>query len=354
MSLLSRALIAAAGFAFFTTGAHAAPTKLVYANVTDMSTLSQAPVVAAKTLGYYKQENLDVEFMGFKGTATMLPQLLADRIQIGYPNADTILQSLEPGRERLPVKFFYNSVRSSSWEFVVLDNSPAKTMKDLNGKRLGVGALTFGNVPLTKAEFKKLGIDMQLVPVGTGSAAFVALKTGQVDALNLFDTQDATFETQGEKIRRLEQLDEYKQLFSNGFITTDAMLRKNPEAIAGFGRAVAKATVFCDANPQACVKMFWKAYPQTKPSGDEAKALADSVTVLKSRLVRLNDFPAGQPKRWGEYDPQVWKNFVKALHDGGQLKTTDIKPEDIYTNALVPKFSDFDAAKVVAQAKAYK
>ena len=61
-------------------------------------TLSQAPMVAAKQLGYFKEEGLDVELMGFKGTGTLIPQMLAKRVDIGYPNPDTLIISRAPGR----------------------------------------------------------------------------------------------------------------------------------------------------------------------------------------------------------------------------------------------------------------
>lgn len=165
--------------------AHAASTKLVYGNVTEM-TLSQAPMVAAKRLGYFNAEGLEVELMGFKGTGTLIPQMLAGRVDIGYPNPDTLIISREPGKEHLPLKFFYNMTRSSGWEFVVPADSPLKTLQDLDGKTIGVGAMTFGNVPITRAAFKALGVNATMVPVGIGSAAFLALTSKRIDALNLF------------------------------------------------------------------------------------------------------------------------------------------------------------------------
>ena len=165
----------------------AASTKVVYGNVTEM-TLSQAPMVAAKRLGYFEAEGLDVELMGFKGTGTLIPQMLAKRVDIGYPNPDTLILSRAPGKEKLPLKYFYNMTRSSGWEFAVLADSPIKSLKDLNGKTVGVGAMSFGNVPITRAAFKELGVNATMVPVGIGSAAFLALTSKRIDALNLFDS----------------------------------------------------------------------------------------------------------------------------------------------------------------------
>lgn len=292
--------------------------------------------------------------MGFKGTGTLIPQMLAKRVDIGYPNPDTLIISRAPGKDKLPLKFFYNATRASGWKFAVLADSPLKSLKDLDGRKVGVGAMTFGNVPITKAEFKELGIDASMVPVGIGSAAFLALQNKQIDALNLFDSQHATLETQGTAIRRLPQLPRYEALFSNGMVAHEDMIRDKPEVLAGFGRAMAKATVFCETNREACVRLFWKEYPNTKPAGDDAKVLADSVKVFSARFNKMLVFPEGKPRQWGQYNPDTWRDFAAALHEGGQLETLDVDLDSVYTNAFVDKFSDFDTAAVQAQAKAFK
>jgi NitT/TauT family transport system substrate-binding protein len=327
-------------------------TKVVYGNVTDM-TLSQAPMVAAKRLGYFAAEGLDVELLGFKGTGTLTPQILAKRVDIGYPNPDTFILSRAPGKEKLPLKYFYNMSPRSIWEFAVLADSPITSLKELDGKQIGVGALSFGNVPITKAQFKTLGISATMVPVGIGSAAFLALTSKRVDALNLFDAQDATMETAGISIRRLPQLPQYEALISNGFVAHDDLIRDKPEVIIGFGRAMAKATVFCEANRAACVKMFWKEYPNTKPSGDEAKVLADGTAIFWASFKTKLSFPPG-PREYGKFDQQVWVEFAQALYEGGQLETKSVDVEACYTNTFVPKFSDFDAEQIRAQAAAFK
>ncbi|WPB56301.1 ABC transporter substrate-binding protein [Xylophilus sp. GOD-11R] len=346
-SLLASCVLLAASFSA------TAATKVVYGNVTEM-TLSQAPMVAAKQLGYFAEEGLDVELLGFKGTGTLIPQMLAKRVDIGYPNPDTLILSQAPGQEKLPIKFFYNATRSSGWEFAVLADSPIKSIKELDGKTVGVGAMTFGNVPITKAQFKDLKVNATMVPVGIGSAAFLALTSKRIDALNLFDAQHATLEAQGTQIRRLPQAPQYAALFSNGFVAHEDMIRDKPQVLVGFGRAVAKATVFCEINREACVKLFWKEYPNAKPAGDEAKVLADGVKVFSARFDKMLDFPAGQARQWGYFPPKTWTDFAKALNAGGQLATADVNVQNCYTNAFVAQMSTFDTAKIIAAAKAFK
>ncbi len=331
-----------------------AQTKVVYGTVTSV-TLSQAAVVAAKQLGFFKEEGLDVDVVEFNGTGTLLPQITSKRVHVGYPNPDVLIVSRQPGKDPLPLKFFYNATRESGWEFVVLADSPVKTLADLRGKKIGIGALTFGNVPITKAMFKEMGMevgrDLELVPVGVGAPAFLAFREKKVDALNLFDSQHATLEGQGTAIRRLAMPQKYRDLFSNGLVAHEDTIKNDPQMLIRFGRAFAKATVFCEANRAACVKTFWQVYPAQKPAGDEAAAVKQGIAIMNARFDKFLHFPTKE-RRWGEFPAEGWKNFAEALAVGGQITTKDVPVETCYTNALVPEINKFDTAAVVQRAKA--
>ena len=326
--------------------------KVVFGTVTTVP-LSIGVIVSAKQLGFFKDEGLDVDIVSFNGTGTLLPQMTSKRVHIGYPNPDVLIVSRQPGKDPIPLKFFYNATRESAWEFVVPSDSPIKTLKDLDGKKLGVGALTFGNIPITKAMFKELGVNVELVPVGVGAPAFLAFRDKRVDALNLFDSMHAILETQGTVIRRLDMPKKYKDLFSNGFVAHEDTIRDNPKMLAGFGRAIAKASVFCEPNPTACVKAFWEQYPNQKPAGvDEAKAIQDGTKIMRSRFDKYLQFDDPKNRRWGEFALDSWKDFAAALHEGGQITTKDVPVETCFTNALVPEFMKFDAAAIAARARA--
>ncbi len=328
--------------------------KVVFGTVTAV-TPSLGVIVVAKALGFFKDEGLDVEIVEFNGTGTLLPQMTAKRVQVGYPNPDVLMISRQPGKDPLPLKFFYNATRESGWEFVVLSDSPIKTLNDLRGKKLGVGSLTFGNIPITRAMFKELGIEVELTPVGVGAPAFLALRERKIDALNLFDSQHATIETQGTAIRRLAMPKKYKDLFSNGLIAHEDTLRDNPKMLIGFGRAVAKASVYCETNREACIRAYWTLYPNQKPTGvDEAKAVADGVRIMGARFDKYLDFDGAKERRWGEFPLQAWKDFANTLYEGGQLTTRDIPVETCFTNALVPEMMKFDASAIVTRARSGK
>jgi NitT/TauT family transport system substrate-binding protein len=346
---LSVLVLAMAG----TSGARAELVKLGQATNTS---LTFGPIFAAIELGYFKQENVELEILDFQGASVLLPQVGNKAVTIGFPGPDPLIISHQPGRDPIPVKFFYNGARESIWEFLVPANSPLKTLNDLKGKTIGVGALANANVPITRAMLSEIGLtpkDYSFMAIGVGAPAFRATLNGDVDSYNTFDTNIAAFETTGAKLRRLPQEQKYKDLFSNGFVAHVDTIRDRPDLVAGFGRALTKGIIVCEANPDWCVRNFYKHKPNLKPAGaSEAEVLAKGKHILNSRMQKYLAFPAGKPRRFGEYSAEAWKNFVTALYQGGELKTTDIDVSALYTNDLVDRFNDFDVKAIQGQAKA--
>ena len=201
----------------------------------------------------------------------------------------------------------------------------------------------------------KEGADYQLVPVGQGATAFRALNDKQVDALNLFDGQHLTLEFTGTKIRRLEQPAKYVNQFSNCWVVHNDSIKDRPDVIARFGRAFARASVACQANWAFCVKNFWSVFPNQKPTeGSEEEKLDRGIRILRSRTDKFFTFGAGQPRRFGEYTEQGWRDFADALHAGGQLATRDVPVGQLYTNQFVEEYNRFDAEAVARTARGWQ
>jgi len=178
-----------------------------------------------------------------------------------------------------------------------------------------------------------------------------ALNTGVVDVVALYDTEHAAFETAGTRIRRLPVSPVVEKLFSNGFLTRQENL-DNPASralLVKVARAVAKGTLFCQTNPQACVKLVWLDHPELKPAGmDDAKAMTDTLFVLQARLknLKLRDYQGGL---YGKYDPAAWQAYVDFML---AEKVLD-RPVDIgtlYTNDLIDEINRFDHDAVIRQA----
>ena len=309
-------------------------------------------------LGFFKDEGLALERIAVSGSAVLLPQVASNQVQFGYANPDLTVIALAKG-EPLPLKFVQNWLQSSTWEVVTLAGSPIKTLADLKGKKLGVGALTFGNIPLTKSMLTNAGLgwnrDVEILPVGTGAAAWRRLQTGEIDALNLFVGEHGRMELAGIAITRMPLPEQFRTIFSNGMVTSDTLIAQKPKVVAGFGRALVKSWIACKANTEACVRAYWDQNPAAKPSADkEASQLAIDMKQVMFDGKTIDDFSSNPARKYGLYPDAAWKGLIGVMHTEGQITRADLDLTKLFTNQFVDEFNKFDADAVVKAAQAAK
>lgn len=335
----------------------ATPDKIVFAWPGPIS-IGIAPLAFAKALGLFKKEDLDIDVVNLDGSGVIIPQLLNGSVFTSFLTYDPLIASRAPGKPNFDYKFVFNSVRNSMWEISVLDGSPIHSIKDLAGKTVGVGALSFGNLYITKAMLKREGVDpanVTFVPVGVGVGAFQALKTGKVDALNLFDIPDTELALQGTRIRLVPLPAEYQGISSHGYAVTNAMIREHPDLVVKFGRLSAEGMDACLANLKGCLDAYWAWFPNAKPSPNEEEALKETLPILNVRLNNMNSWPPGAPHAWGSFPARDIPTWTSALQGGGEIPAgVKIDPNTIYTNQFVAQYNRYDKNAIVKLAKAYK
>ncbi|WP_338666000.1 ABC transporter substrate-binding protein [Pararoseomonas sp. SCSIO 73927] len=315
-----------------------------------------APLTFARQLGYFDAENLDVQIQVLTGSGVIIPQLMAGKINAAYASLEPLVIARQPGKPNFPLRFVYNLFPRTIWEFAVLEGSPIRSLADLRGRTIGVLALSSGNIYMTRAMLQAAGVpwnEVKLQAVGTGVSAFEALRNGQIDVLNLFDTAHVRLEQAGTPIRRLEIPSALLNSSSHGIEVTDAALRSNPDLFERFGRALTKGSVACRANLPACVRSYWAAYPALRPTtGTEEENLRREVQVLELRMRNLMPPGSGTERPHGAFSDADWTILIDALRVGGEVSNTNVPLATLYTNALVPGYNRFDPASVEAEARA--
>ena len=84
----------------------------------------------------------------------------------------------------------------------------------------------------------------------------------------------------------------------------------------------------------------------------EEKALAEAIHVLKARAEKYR-VDNRQVTKWGAFTRDEWVRTQDFLHANGMIPAkTEVA--EYYTETLLPRINDFDAAKVIEQAKTYK
>jgi NitT/TauT family transport system substrate-binding protein len=186
---------------------------------------------------------------------------------------------------------------------------------------------------------------------GQGAPAFRALQTGNVDALNLYDTQHASLAATGFAIRSLKFPAKFLNMPSHGFPVTNAVLASKRDVLARFGRAWSKSIVACQAALEACVRAYWKRYPDLAPAPNVmAERLETEKIVLTARLDKLTKFAPGEPKLMGAFTENDWQKVARNLKAGGLVESDQGPFNDLYSNELVGEYNRFDAVRVTSKA----
>jgi NitT/TauT family transport system substrate-binding protein len=334
----------------------AAQTRVSFGQAAPPS-LAGAQVHVAQQLGYFREEGLEVEQRVFAGGVNSVNQTVNRQATVSFPGNEPVIIGKQPGRDPLPVRFFYNATPTLIWEMIVPTASPIRALQDLRGRTIGIFAPSASNYPQVRAILRREGInpdsEVTFRSIGLGAGALNAMTTNAVQVIALYDTEHAAFETMGAQIRRLPQSPAVAPLFSNGLLTHEDNLRDpaGRRMLVGVGRAIARATLFCETNPTACVRLTWTQYPETRPTGvDDERALRDALFVLNSRLAnfRLRDYQNGQ---YGLYDPARWQAYVDFMLAEQQIERT-VAIDTLFTNDLIAEINQFDRAAVQRQAQA--
>lgn len=310
-------------------------------------------ILIGKYLGYYEAEGLRFELgtMGATGTGPIIQGLSQGRFEFGTVDATTLL-SLHVQGEDVPLKAFYVYTQEHPEVMAVPDGSPVKSYLDLKGKKVGVRSID--RARYARAILFTAGVDPEsvtYVPVGIGSGPAIALRRDEVQALSLFDIDMARVESLGMKLRYLPLPEEWKKIQGPLVITSEKMIKEHPQRVIGFGRAVAKGTLFTLLNPEAGVKIFYKMFPEALPKGKtREESIKDTLFILNARLPKLG-IQDRKVRKWGYVEPESWRLSAELLGYRGKVR----KPfAEFFTNQFIDAINQFDQQSITNQAKSFK
>ncbi|HEY7243886.1 MAG TPA: ABC transporter substrate-binding protein [Xanthobacteraceae bacterium] len=301
-----------------------------------------------KHLGYFAAEGLDVDIQNSQTGMISAQVLQSDNAQVGTTAAAAVMAVREQNGDLVS---FFNLKRNAGTFLVVLKNSPIQKLDDLKGKTVGAPSFGAGGGLALKQNLSEIGITPDQytgIATGAGPSAIAALRSGQIDALVMWDAMLGAAENTGLALR-VVNIPLEDRMVGTTLATRHAFASTNPKGLAGYCRAMTKGLVFTMTNRAAAVRMFWDEFPTTKPANlDDATALGHSVHIMDRFLEKaLQDQPGGA--RLGEFIKPNWQNTHAAYVKLGTLKGTE-GPSDSYTEQFIPACNDFDRSAIVAQA----
>jgi NitT/TauT family transport system substrate-binding protein len=273
---------------------------------------------AADTLGFYKDAGVKAELTIYRGGAASQEALSAGAADIiTYFGAGVALAVSKGAKEKMVAAI---DPTPHGWQFLVLANSPIKTLKDLDGKKVGVAtkAGTADMFALWIAD--QAGARIQTIPVG-GGGMVPALRAGQVDAIAMFPGLSLQLVATGEARSLMDIGKEMEPTLPDVIVASQEMMDKRPQAVRGTLAALYKAVGHLRGNRDWALK-YLKDFTQEKD---------DKVNVLTYEQVVV---PLSQD---GMIKPEWISNSVNiAAKVWGLDDLRKVKPQDIYTNAFLP------------------
>ena len=142
-----------------------------------------APFYAAEKLGLFKEASLKVELTIYRGGAASQEALSAGAADmITYFGGGAGLAILKGAKEKVVAAL---DPSPHGWYLLVQANAPFKSVKDLEGKKVGVTVKGGTSDMFALWAADRAGIKIQTIPVG-GGGMVPALKSEQVDAIAMF------------------------------------------------------------------------------------------------------------------------------------------------------------------------
>lgn len=220
----------------------------------------------AQDRGYFAQEKIDITIDQGDGSATAVTKVMAGAYQAAFGDLNAIIQNAaaKPGQAPVMVYQVYNR---TPFALMTKASSPIKTLKDLEGKNLGSPA-GGAAMRMFAALADRNGVDASKV-TWTNMAPNLQeqmLLRGQVDASAVFSvTSYMNLVAQSldpeKDIRWFHYADHGIELYSNGILVSQQLIRDKPRVVAGLVRAVHKGLRDTLSDPDAAIEALAKREP---------------------------------------------------------------------------------------------
>lgn len=303
-------------------------------------------------LGYYEEEGLDPEILPLGSNPAVMGNLQAGRIDLGV-GVPSFQLPLVAKDEELPAINYFEYTYPFKWDIAVEPDSDIKSIADLKGKTLGVSNFGNSEYPVGKILMDRAGLDPEndvtWLAVGDGVTAGRALENGDIDALVYYDTGFGTIEGAGIEMRYLELPENIPQVGGLYIAAPTSYLEENRDVAVGFARAVAKAQIFIQENPEAAAWIFLQTHPE---AGIKAASVEEQVKALVNPISKRS-------KLFSPYDESVPMGFIKESewHDEIVFNDFEGQVEDVsqfFTNDLIEEINDFDKEAIRKQAREFE
>ena len=241
----------------------------------------------ARDKGYFRDAGLDVTIDQGEGSAATVTRIMSGAYDAGFGDVNAIIQNAaqRPGEQPVMVYMIYNR---SPFALITKATSPMKTLKDIEGRTLGVPAGSATHRMLAPLA-KKNGIDDSKIKVVNVAPNLVEQMLAQdnVEVIGAFAATTymnlVAMKLDPDKDFRWFFYDQYGlDLYSNGLMVSQKLLKDKPDAVRGLLRAVNRALIEVAADPDAGIAVIQKVEPLLRPDIEKGRLIDHSFLPPKA------------------------------------------------------------------------
>jgi NitT/TauT family transport system substrate-binding protein len=200
--------------------------------------------------GIFKKHGLDVEMKLVPNSSTTPAALMADSLQVATPTAPITLQAIEQGLDLVVIAGgSYYTKGMEDVAIMVKPDSPIKTAKDFEGKRVATAGLNAFLHVLFRKWMQENGADYKKTTFTETPFAqqLDVLRSGQVDGILAVQPFLArALETNQGRVVSYYIAALEGETLAGWYVATRKWVQANPKAAAAFAAAIAEATALVD------------------------------------------------------------------------------------------------------------
>jgi len=286
----------------------------------------------ARDKGYFRAEGLDVAIDQGDGSAAAITRVMSGAYDAGFGDISAVMQNAaeRPGEQPVMVYLVYNGAPNV---LIVKADGPVKTLKDVEGKIISApaGSATLRLfVPLAK----KNGIDDSKVKILNAAPNLIEqlLVQGQADVI-------AQFSITGYMNFLAMKLDPEKDfrwffysqngldLYSNGVIVSQQLLKEKPQAVRGLVRAINRAVMDVMADPDAGIAVIKKVEPLTNEDIEKKRLIYTAKSLMitpETTAIGIGDLD----------DKRLAASIATVAEAYGLKRTPDVR--EIFNRSFLP------------------
>src|SRR5512143_2742283 len=230
--------------------------KVVFGVPVTPPNLVHIPPYVAKEMGFFGEQNIDVEFVNFEGGTQTLRGSVAGGLDITGTSSDPAIVGAARGAGTKVLGTYSHKLSQS-----MLVQGDIKTCKDLKGRKIGIQEVGAFNEVMSRAVLASCGLtpkDVQYVPVST-KGRVPGLLTNQIDTAILHVDQALVAKKKKPDLNILVNLWEPlpKWLYA-AYIAPEKLISQNRQLYVDIVAALIKANRFIYNNKAKTVEIAVK------------------------------------------------------------------------------------------------